>query len=452
MTAVSKHCPTFLSTETGADAVASAGPSVEAGIVSNATSHTVTRRPRDLRLDVFRGLGMFIILYAHIPRNPWSEAIPARFGFSDAAEIFVFCSGAACALAFGRVFDRAGLLVGSARIALRIWQVYWAHVAIFVAIVATLAAIDHASPNRHTLDRSLNLWPLLADPAQRLSEFATLTYVPNYFDILPMYLVILALIPPVMAIERSFGGRAVLAISAAIWVVALFHLVELPAERWGAGRSWFFNPFSWQLIFFLGFALARGWLSQPRPTRSRDLAALTVLAASAPFSCHLGWTCYAGYGVLPWLGATHETLSWAIDKTHLAPLRIVHFLALAYLCDRAAGPKGTRLAGMPGVSLLAMVGRQTLAVFLAGLWLAQLLGVLLDFVGRGFVAATLVNVGGSIGLIAVAAVVGWCKGAPWDRRPGMAEQRTRAADPVEVTAARVLEGSCECRVQDQPSR
>ena len=422
---------------------------MRAGVASTATARAA-KRPRDLRLDVFRGLGMFIILYAHIPRNPWSEAIPARFGFSDAAEVFVFCSGAACALAFGRAFDQAGFLAGSARIALRLWQVYWAHIAIFVAIVATLAAVDQAIPNGRYLDRSLNLWPLLADPAQRLSEFATLTYVPNAFDILPMYLVILALIPLAMAIERSLGGRAVLAVSAALWVVGLLHLVELPAERWGVGRSWFFNPFSWQLIFFIGFALARGWLAPPRPTRSRDLAALTILAASAPFACHFGWTCYAGYGVLPWLGTMHEALSWGIDKTHLAPLRVVHFLALAYVCDRAAGPKGSRLAGVPGVRLVAMVGRQTLAVFLAGLWIAQLLGVLLDLIGRGFVAATLVNVVGSVGLIAVAALVGWVKGAPWDVRPGAAEQRSRAADGG--TATRVPEGSYGGRVRDQPSR
>ena len=124
-------------------------------------------------------------------------------------------------------------MAGSARIASRIWLVYWAHVASFVAVVATLAAVDHAIPGGHYLDRSLNLWPLLADPAQRLAEFATLTYVPNYFDILPMYFVILALIPPAMAIERSLGGRAVLAVSAVWWLAALYHRIELPAERWG---------------------------------------------------------------------------------------------------------------------------------------------------------------------------------------------------------------------------
>jgi len=52
-------------------------------------------RVRDPRLDFFRGVAMFIILLAHTPGNPWTLWIPARFGFSDATEIFVFCSGMA---------------------------------------------------------------------------------------------------------------------------------------------------------------------------------------------------------------------------------------------------------------------------------------------------------------------------------------------------------------------
>jgi hypothetical protein len=96
------------------------------------------KRPRDPRLDVFRGVGMLIILVAHIPGNAWADWIPARFGFSDATEIFVFCSGVASALAFGRVFDSAGWALGTARILHRVWQVYWAHIGVFVTIVAVL--------------------------------------------------------------------------------------------------------------------------------------------------------------------------------------------------------------------------------------------------------------------------------------------------------------------------
>ena len=88
-------------------------------------------RVRDLRLDFFRGLAMFIILVAHIPFNAWGDWIPARFGFSDATEIFVFCSGMASAIAFGGAFLRRGWLMGTARVLFRCWQVYWAHICLF---------------------------------------------------------------------------------------------------------------------------------------------------------------------------------------------------------------------------------------------------------------------------------------------------------------------------------
>ncbi|NNE52631.1 MAG: succinyl transferase OpgC, partial [Sulfitobacter sp.] len=69
-------------------------------------------RVRDLRLDFFRGIAMFIILIAHTPGNFLTSWIPARWGFSDATEIFVFCSGMASAIAFGGAFQRAGWLLG----------------------------------------------------------------------------------------------------------------------------------------------------------------------------------------------------------------------------------------------------------------------------------------------------------------------------------------------------
>ena len=65
------------------------------------------------RLDVFRGLALAIILIAHVPGNPVTEFIPARFGPSDAAEMFVFCSGFASAIAFGATFRRAAFALGT---------------------------------------------------------------------------------------------------------------------------------------------------------------------------------------------------------------------------------------------------------------------------------------------------------------------------------------------------
>jgi hypothetical protein len=286
------------------------------------------KRPRDPRLDFFRGVGMLIILIAHIPANAWADWIPARFGFSDATEIFVFCSGVASALAFGRLFETAGWLLGAARILHRVWQVYWAHIGVFVTIVAVLAGADLALDGRY-LRHDLNLGPFLDDPARMLLGYVTLTYVPNYFDILPMYLVILGLIPLVMAAAR-IGRGAVAFIAAALYVLAFGRFLDLPAEPWSE-RIWFFNPFSWQLLFFLGFAFGRGWLVTPPYDRRLMLGSLAVIVGALPFSCQYGWSCFAGWGAVPWFGEMHQALAPLIDKTHFAPFRIAHFLAIAYL-------------------------------------------------------------------------------------------------------------------------
>src|SRR6056297_46548 len=96
---------------------------------------------RDPRLDFYRGIAMIIILFAHTPGNFFTLWIPARWGFSDATEIFVFCSGMASAVAFGRTFDRAGWTLGSLRVGYRVWQVYWAHIAMFLTVAMLMAVL-----------------------------------------------------------------------------------------------------------------------------------------------------------------------------------------------------------------------------------------------------------------------------------------------------------------------
>ena len=106
--------------------------------MSTAPTTTGGKPPRDLRLDFFRGVAMFIILLAHTPGNTWTLWIPARFGFSDATEIFVFCSGMASAFAFGSVFLKKSWFLGAARIMFRVWQVYWAHIGVVLATAPPL--------------------------------------------------------------------------------------------------------------------------------------------------------------------------------------------------------------------------------------------------------------------------------------------------------------------------
>jgi hypothetical protein len=384
------------------------------------------RRPRDPRLDVFRGLGMFIIFVAHVPWNSWTDWIPARFGFSDAADMFVFCSGMASAIAFGRIFVEQGWWLGTARIALRVWQVYWAHIGSFLVVMALMVGADQALGIDHYVREELNLAGFFDEPRIHLLGLMTLTYVPNYFDILPMYLVVLAMVPAVMALARVHRGLVAVAVLA-LWLAAQrgLHLTADPMT----GREWFFNPFGWQIVFFSGFAFARGWLPPPPRDTRLVLAAVAFVVLAAPVSCQHGFSCFAGWGAAPLLGEVHDALGPAIDKVSMGPLRYLHFMATAYLAFVAAGVGGARLRG-PVAEVLRQVGQQTLAVFLAGLVASQLMGILLDIVGRTALTTAFANLLGFGLLVGTAWIVAWFKAPPWrkppSRRPEPAAPEGRA--------------------------
>ena len=390
-------------------------------------------RVRDLRLDFFRGIAMFIILMAHTPGNFLTSWIPARWGFSDATEMFVFCSGMASAIAFGGAFQRSGWLLGTARVGFRIWQVYWAHIGLFIAVAALLAGIDFYGDFDKNYIGSLNLWKFFADPAVPLIGLVTLSYVPNYFDILPMYMVVLAMMPIVIALQRVSTGL-VFAFMVLVWlgaqesIMGSAHLA-FGAEPWSE-RDWYFNPFGWQLIFFTGFAFMRGWIPKPPVHVALIALAAFIVIANIPLS-NIGVRAVAR----DWFFVTDSgnpvidarvALKPLIDKSDFGLLRFVHFLALAYLAWVLAGDKGDNLLAR-GTGLLARiwdklfqiilkVGQQSLAVFIVSMFTARVMGFVMDLTGRSVGPTLLVNLGGAAVLVAVAYGAGWFKSQPWKRK------------------------------------
>jgi len=381
---------------------------------------------RDPRLDFYRGMAMFIILFAHTPGNFFTNWIPARWGFSDATEMFVFCSGMASAIAFGRTFDRSGWILGAARVGYRVWQVYWAHIAMFFTIAMMMAFWDNTDLFDKNYINSLNLDHFFNNTAQNIVGIFTLTYVPNYFDILPMYLVILAMMPIVMAASRlHLGLAAVLVI--AVWFFAQRLLLKelgnpelalnLPAEPWST-RRWFFNPFGWQLIFFTGFAFMRGWIPAPPVKTWLIVVTVAIVILNVPFS-NIGMREFG----FDWARDWRIGHKWMINKSDFGILRYVHFLALAYLGWVVAGEGGKYLLtkGQSGfsvawahvVAIIMKVGQQSLAVFVFSMVFARFSGFLLDQMGRSTLKTTLVNFLGMAAIITVAYFVAWIKKHPW---------------------------------------
>jgi len=366
---------------------------------------TAQSRVREIRLDFFRGLAMFIIFIAHMPLNPWNSYIPARFGPSDATEMFVFCSGFASAIAFGSVFSRAGFGIGCLRIAFRCWQIYWAHIGLFLAILFITILGTEWGAMDYVAD--LNLYPFIDDTQQAMLHLLTLTYVPNLFDILPMYFVVLLMVPPVMLLARVNLWLVVLFCGGLYWY-NWFVGIDLPAEWW-SDRPWYFNPFGWQLIFFTGFAFGTRWLRPPPLDRRLIWLAAAVVLVLIPLYYGPIWQ------NVDWIHAISDSTVWGREKTNFGILRYVHFLCLAYLAWALLQGREEVLRHR-GFAAIVKVGQQALPTFLASLWAARLFGMILDSLGRNVFTVALANLAGFLFLVAVAYGAGYVKSAPWRRQ------------------------------------
>jgi len=361
---------------------------LDAPTSSISTSPLSVSRPtsRNLALDVFRGLALVTIFINHMPFNPWYWATPSRFGLSDATEVFVFISGCVAALAYGRRWLRDGWKRSTGRVATRIAQIYAAHLLMF-AVLLTLCVAGNRLATGHDYVQDLNLTYALTHMREAALGLMTLTYVPNYFDILPMYLVIVALVPVILAIGR-YSARLAVLVPLALYALAHLYRWELPAEP-SSDRSWYFNPLCWQLIFFTGFAFGAGYLRVPRPRVWLLALCSFTLAASALIE--YGATYFGN----PHLNSWRNALAPYADKSHLDLLRIIHFLMLAYVVSCALRlPRLHKLLHSWPARQLARMGRNGLSMFVLVMIGSYVGGMALDVWGRSPLPVALINLAG----------------------------------------------------------
>ncbi|MGE0715452.1 MAG: OpgC domain-containing protein [Alphaproteobacteria bacterium] len=376
-----------------------------------------TPRRRDLRLDFFRGLALWFIFLNHMHYNALSWLTNRNYGFSDATEIFVFISGYSAAIAYGGAMERQGFLIASARILRRVWQIYVAHMMLFIAFTAEIAFLATRFDNQMFADE-MNVLTFLDEPHVTLIQAILLKFRPLNMDVLPLYIVLLFVFP--LVLWGAMRARAaVLGLSVALYVAARHFGWNLPNYPGDAG--WYFNPFTWQLLFVMGALATRdravlAWFAR----QEHWLVPAAVAYLAFGLFVALNWHVPALQGTVPrWLAA----LLYPVDKTSLDPLRLVHFLALAYIASRWVSPDAAFLQWRV-LRPLVICGQQSLSVFCVGVFLS-FTGefVLLEYDGS---LATQVAVGvvGIVLLTLLAALMGWYKAAEKSgsppRRPQMA--------------------------------
>ena len=320
---------------------------------------------RLIEVDILRG---FLLLWMTLTHLPTKASIISNqtFGFVSGAEGFIFLAGFMVGQLEFRIEQKAGA-VGTVRdLSKRTMRIYFYHCAL-LAVAFTLAAEIGVSWHRLALENLLSFY--LQQPKHAVIAAALLQYRPSLLDILPMYIVFMALTPLARKIARQWSWDPVIYFSFLLWAAAQFGLrgwiyrhvnlfgLSVPEASTGA-----FDSYAWQLLWMVGLGLGSIYAEAlaGSPERGAGESQVGIPSWLLKFSLAIA-TAFLILRYCPlerWIDM--NTYGWLIDKWHLGPARVINFAALSILLVRY----GTRIvAALPFVRPFANLGRASIEVF-----------------------------------------------------------------------------------------
>ena len=306
-------------------------------------------------VDFWRGYALVTIFINHVPGLYYERLTHRNVSISDSAELFVFLAG----WSLGYLVGGGDAPKSTARMVLtlggRAVKIYAAQILISSLAIAMLASAAYVLDNPLILEWH-NAAAVFLDPTLTHIGLVLLTHQLGYFDILPLY-VVLMVIAPLIALIYRFARPLLLPASLALYFTSL--IVSITVPTWPVPGQWFFNPLAWQAIFVLGFALSRddgiGGFVHRHIKIIRNISLPIVMGAAV-----VTWfSLFPDPTTLP-----EPRLLFLNGKTFLTPVRLIQFLALAAVVS-AAYPFIAR--AVPGfVDFLSILGRNSLNVFCVG--------------------------------------------------------------------------------------
>ena len=357
---------------------------------------------RDLRLDFFRGIALIFIFVDHIPENIFSYFTIQAVQFYDAAEVFIFISGYTAALVYGRTLALQGPSYATARIISRAWQLYVAHIFLFVIFVAEVSYTVRTFNNPMYNDE-MRVGDFLEEPHLAIVKALLLEFQPTFLDILPLYIILLVIFPIVL-LGLQLQPMLVLVPSFLLYVLVQILGISMPA--YPEGHVWYFNPLAWQFLFIAGAALGLGRLRETRWARfERAVLPAAAIVLGVGFLVKLSWTIHGVWDPFPGLFLREL---WPVSKNNLSLTRLIPFFAMLAIVAAIVSPDVAFLRS-PLTKPLVLCGQQSLEIFCLGILLSALGHFVISEYSASFVTQFFVNLFGIMGMCLTAKMIDWYK-------------------------------------------
>jgi hypothetical protein len=353
---------------------------------------------RDVRLDLFRGIGLWMIFLDHIPHDVVSWLTLRNYGFSDAAEFFVFISGYLAGFIYGPIIKAGHFLSALKRLWKRAMEMYVAHIMLFLIFTAQIARTVRRFDNPLYEDE-FNVHNFLEHPDILIGQALTLRYKPVNLDVLPLYITLIATAPFML---WAMVRRPNLTLLASVILYICARIFDWNFASYPPGSTWYFNPFAWQMLFIFAAWCGTGGASRIWPIVQSRLALIAALI----------WILFAFLIIMTWHIAALDALvpKWMIkiiypiDKTDLDMFRFTHFLALALIVSRYV-PHDWAPLKFKWLRPAIMCGRHSLPIFCFGVFLSFAAHWVLMQYTRGVWEQLLVSAVGIVIMVAIAWVL-----------------------------------------------
>jgi len=364
----------------------------------------IAARGGDPRLSLVFGIAAWFLFLDHIPHNAVSALTLRNFGFSGATDLFVFVGGYTAAILYGRMMLERGFVVAATRIFRRVWQLYAAYVVLFVIYIDLIGYVARRSAAPEII-HEFNVTGILGHTIRTLIYGLLLQAKPLNLDVLQLFIVLMAFFP-IALFGMLRRPNLTAAASIAIYIAARkfdWNLSSFPDGHW------YFNPFSWQLLFVLGAWFALTGVKQMRAVRSLQNISILRIAALLYLLFALIVTVA---GNLPQLAGVvpEPVLHFFLpnEKENLAPYRVLHFLTLAFLFSFVV-PRDWRGFQSPILQPVIKCGEEWLPVFCTGVFLSFAGHFVLITGPNSLAMHFLVSIAGIAIMAGVAYYVSWSK-------------------------------------------